>query len=239
MKEIKLMYGGYAKVDDEDFEYLNQYRWYKIERSFYYYASARINGKSILMHKMFITKKIKTKILHINGDGLDNRKSNLKLCSYEEFNKNNPREHKYSEEERREIYKAKAQLYNKKRIASGDAALYVRNRKKVDLNYKIKCKLYLKLWMVLKTGNKKQNKIPGYEKLFGCNKEFLKQHLEAQFKEGMSWDNHSLTGWQIDHIIPASCFDLTDIEQQRKCFHYSNLQPLWVEENREKGNKII
>ena len=48
----------------------------------------------------------------------------------------------------------------------------------------------------------------------------------------MSWDNYG--DWHIDHIIPCAAFDLTDIEQQKKCFNYKNLQPLWAEENLKK-----
>ena len=40
---------------------------------------------------------------------------------------------------------------------------------------------------------------------------------------------------QIDHIIPCKTFDMSDPEQQRKCFHYTNLQPLWQYENLSKG----
>jgi hypothetical protein len=73
--------------------------------------------------------------------------------------------------------------------------------------------------------------------LLGCSKIELKEHIERQFLSGMSWDNRHL--WQIDHIIPCSSFDLTDSEQQRQCFHWSNLRPLWAEDNRKKSNKIL
>jgi hypothetical protein len=52
----------------------------------------------------------------------------------------------------------------------------------------------------------------------------------------MSWNNHG-SYWEIDHIKPCSSFDLTDIEQQKQCFHYTNLQPLTIYENRSKYNK--
>ena len=75
--------------------------------------------------------------------------------------------------------------------------------------------------------------------LLGCSVEQLKSHLESQFKPGMNWDNHGKYGWHIDHIIPCAAFDLSKPEEQRKCLHYSNLQPLWAEENRAKSDKII
>jgi hypothetical protein len=74
--------------------------------------------------------------------------------------------------------------------------------------------------------------------LIGCSIPELRLHLEKQFTKGMSWKNHSITGWHIDHIVPCDSFDLTDPEQQRKCFHYSNLQPLWYDVNIRKGTTI-
>lgn len=61
-------------------------------------------------------------------------------------------------------------------------------------------------------------------------------HIESLFQPGMSWDNHG--EWHIDHIIPCASFDLTDPEQQKKCFHYTNLQPLWALDNLSKGAKL-
>lgn len=66
----------------------------------------------------------------------------------------------------------------------------------------------------------------------------LKKHLEKQFQNGMTWKNHTKDGWHIDHIIPCSFFDLSDPEQQKECFNYKNLQPLWAEDNLSKGNNI-
>jgi hypothetical protein len=72
--------------------------------------------------------------------------------------------------------------------------------------------------------------------LLGCTPEYWKDYLEQRFKEGMSWDNYG--EWHIDHIVPCSAFDLTKDEDQKKCFHYTNTQPLWAEENMKKGPKI-
>jgi len=63
-------------------------------------------------------------------------------------------------------------------------------------------------------------------KLVGCTIEFIKGYLEAQFEPNMSWDNYG--EWHIDHILPCASFDLTLPEEQQKCFHYTNLQPLWA-----------
>lgn len=55
----------------------------------------------------------------------------------------------------------------------------------------------------------------------------------------MTWDNWNFKGWHIDHIIPCSSFNLNNLEEQKKCFHYTNLQPLWWWENLSKSNKVI
>jgi hypothetical protein len=73
--------------------------------------------------------------------------------------------------------------------------------------------------------------------LLGCTAKEAKQHIESQFKDGMSWDNYGFYGWHIDHIKPCAAFDLTDPEEQKKCFHYTNLQPLWWQDNLSKGKK--
>ena len=73
--------------------------------------------------------------------------------------------------------------------------------------------------------------------LLGCSVEELKKHLENQFIKGMTWNNYGLHGWHIDHIKPCASFDLTKEEEQRKCFHYTNLQPLWAKDNLSKSNK--
>ena len=73
---------------------------------------------------------------------------------------------------------------------------------------------------------KKSSSILNY---LGCSfKEFV-IHLESQFKSGMSWENYGK--WHVDHIKPCNTYDLTIAEEQYKCFHYTNLRPLWAIEN--------
>lgn len=50
---------------------------------------------------------------------------------------------------------------------------------------------------------------------------------------------HGVYGWHIDHIVPCASFDLSKPEEQKKCFHYTNLQALWWRDNIVKGDKII
>jgi len=73
------------------------------------------------------------------------------------------------------------------------------------------------------------------KKVLGCSFENLKEYLENQFKDGMSWDNYGKNGWEIDHIKPCCSFNLSKPEEQIKCFNYKNLQPLWAKDNMKKG----
>lgn len=71
--------------------------------------------------------------------------------------------------------------------------------------------------------------------LVGCTPTELAARIEAKFQPGMTWDNHGIHGWHIDHIRPCAAFDLRVPDQRKQCFHYTNLQPLWSRENVQKG----
>jgi hypothetical protein len=132
------------------------------------------------------------------------------------FYKDNPEKRK----EYRENYKLRKHEQRKERRDS-DPVFNLTNR--------IRCRL----WKYLKTLNvTKTNKT--FE-IVGCSPQFLKEHLEKQFIEGMCWENRNK--WHIDHIIPLSSAK-TEEELYKLC-HYTNLQPLWAEENMKKSNKII
>ena len=77
------------------------------------------------------------------------------------------------------------------------------------------------------------------EELLGCSIREARNYLETLFQSGMTWGNYGVNGWHIDHIIPLSYFDMSDPEQQKRAWHYTNLQPLWAADNRKKSNKII
>ena len=71
----------------------------------------------------------------------------------------------------------------------------------------------------------------------GCSIAELKAWLEAKFEPGMTWENYGPV-WHIDHKLPLAGFDLTDPEQFRQAVHYTNLQPLFADENRTKSDKL-
>jgi len=86
--------------------------------------------------------------------------------------------------------------------------------------------------------NKSADKLGSFKEMTGCTPKELKTYLETLFSDGMSWDNYGVHGWHIDHIRPCASFDLTKKDQQKKCFNYKNLQPLWARENLKKGASL-
>ncbi len=116
------------------------------------------------------------------------------------------------------------------------ARKYYKTIRKNDFNYIFAQKIRDRLRKALKA--QRANKNNTTWELTGCGRIELKKYLESLFTDGMKWDNLGLHGWHIDHIRPCASFDLTDPEQQKICFHYSNLQPLWAKDNRKKGAKI-
>lgn len=72
--------------------------------------------------------------------------------------------------------------------------------------------------------------------LAGCSIKELKAHLEANFQDGMNWDNYKRDGWHVDHIRPCASFDLTNRKQQLVCFNWRNLAPAWAVENIRKAD---
>lgn len=106
-------------------------------------------------------------------------------------------------------------------------------RKTYDVDFRLRRSLRSRLYSAIKIGQKCNKTM----ELVGCDIQILKKHLESKFKIGMNWDNYGKKGWEVDHIIPCSKFNLNDKEQQLICFNYKNLQPLWVMENILKSNK--
>jgi hypothetical protein len=121
---------------------------------------------------------------------------------------------------------------NKKKIISQQRK-YKIFKKKTDPEYKLLHNMRKRMWAILK----KQKKSDSTLKLTGCSLEELRKHLESKFEDGMSWDNYGV--WHVDHIIACANFDLSDPEQQKICFHYTNLQPMWGEKNIQKGSRLI
>ena len=106
---------------------------------------------------------------------------------------------------------------------------YNRERRQRDPAYRMMTNLRGRLRHALKGKSKSART----QALLGCTPEECLAHIEAQFTEGMTWQNID-----VDHIVPCASFNLENPEEQRQCFHWSNLQPLFKPDNRSKGAKI-
>ncbi|MCK5600644.1 hypothetical protein KAR91_02175 [Candidatus Pacearchaeota archaeon] len=128
------------------------------------------------------------------------------------------------------------QKNNKEKIAKKKSE-YRKNKLKNDQEYRLKENVRKRVLIAIK--RQYSEKAYSTIELLGCTIQEVRKHLENQFTKGMNWDNHGKFGWHIDHKTPCASFDLTDPEQQKKCFHYTNLQPLWWQDNIKKRDKII
>jgi hypothetical protein len=157
---------------------------------------------------------------------------------------------------RAEHFKAKAREYYLRYRAKGEARKreqraentegaqkrraymreYYKIRAKEDPDFLVRQRTRARIYKVITGRNRTKADIS--ERLLGCSWQEARAHIEAQFRPGMTWNNHGNKGWHIDHIRPLASFDLTDPEQQKQAFHYTNLQPLWAHENLAKGVKF-
>lgn len=156
-----------------------------------------------------------------------------------EYNKNwllkNPEKRKIiqdkynNNEKRREQKKIWAQKNRKKGYE------WFNNKYKNDILFNLKIKFRRRIYMSLRSNNlKKTDKMIN---LLGCTFLELKNHIEKQFSENMTWDLVMSGKIHLDHIIPLSV--AKDEEELKKLCHYTNLQPMWGDENIRKSNKII
>jgi hypothetical protein len=183
----------------------------------------------------------------VSKNGIQYYKSRCKKCQSEDEKikrDSNPEQYKiWYDKTRVDRNKWRSEYYH-----SNKEIILVRNKRynKISQNnrklkyhednlYKLRHILSCRMRSLLKLNS--FNKTKSFNKVIGCPPIFLKKHLEKQFTDGMSWGNHGLYGWHIDHIIPLSSAK-TEEEVYELC-HYTNLQPLWAEVNLKKGAKIL
>jgi hypothetical protein len=142
-----------------------------------------------------------------------------KLKRYKEYNK----EYK-NRPERKEI----EQKYRRESVKR-----WIKKQMKTNPEYRIKHIYRARIRKAIKKGFKSGSTLD----LLGVkNILIVKNYIQKKFQEGMCWDNYG--EWHIDHIIPCASFDLTKESEQKKCFHYTNLQPLWAKDNLSKGCRL-
>jgi hypothetical protein len=145
------------------------------------------------------------------------------------------RDAKYAKDNWDRICKRKREwtIAHKKQV-SENSREYTKKRRKTDIQFKLTCNLRTRLRSALCRNARCKSTL----RLVGCSVEELRIWIENKFQEGMTWDNWGVFGWHIDHIIPCASFDLSLPENQIKCFHYTNLQPLWAKDNMSKHDRL-
>ena len=124
---------------------------------------------------------------------------------------------------------AKQREYRKNSHMKEWLRLYEKNKRQTNLSWRIEKSLRDRLYKAVT----RESKLMSAVKLVGCNIEELKKYLEEKFTDGMTWENYG--EWHIDHIRPCASFNLFEADEQRECFHFTNLQPLWSYDNKSKG----
>jgi hypothetical protein len=182
---------------------------------------------------------------HKSKKGSLGYRSSCRFC-YEKYYETNKEKIKVRN---RKHYKA-----NKEKINESNKKYYEANKDKIKERMKtnkykinarrrerLKNEPLFKLQYNLRIRTSQAFKSKGYKKnsqtmeILGVEWEVVKTHIERQFTKGMNWDNQG--EWHIDHIIPLA--SATDEKTLRKLCHYTNLQPLWAEDNLSKNDKII
>ena len=166
--------------------------------------------------------------------------------AYKQKYKNNP----VAQQERREKYRAYVEE-NREVLSVCARNYFERHREKINEYWSKRRKrdhVYrlvrnLRYIVNYQTKNSLKKRGDNYNKMYhtleilGCTGEVLADHLRSLYTEGMTDENYG--EWHVDHIRPCASFDMTDPEQASECFHYTNLQPLWAKDNRQKSDKYV
>ena len=124
----------------------------------------------------------------------------------------------------------KWELANKDKRRGYEMKYYNENPQyRLAFNMRVLVRAAVKRGQTVKRGNT--------SKLIGCTSPQLVEHLEKNFQDGMNWENYRIDGWHVDHIRPCASFDLSDPEQQKACFNWRNLMPMWAKENIQKSDE--
>ncbi len=152
--------------------------------------------------------------------------SGKELVNREAKRKSSLKYYAKNKDKKKEYYKDPANKKRRRKLENKRR----RERYKNEPDFRLRSLLRGRFGKALKSQNiKKKSHVL---ELTSCSMDFLRDYLSKQFEKGMSWDNRG--EWHIDHRKPCASFDLSDKEEQRKCFHYTNLQPLWEKENMKK-----
>lgn len=145
-----------------------------------------------------------------------------------EFNRNKSRRDGYSQFCKSCI--SEIEKYHRPRQRKWRAE-YQREKRRNSINFRIAGNLRRRFRDALR-GRQKWTSVLN---MVGCSLGDFVKYIENDLSNGMTWNNYGKY-WHIDHIKPCAAFDLSDPEQQKLCFHYSNMRPLRASENVSKSS---
>ncbi len=175
-------------------------------------------------NKSKIAEKAKLKRVENPEEYKKKKREEYNSLSIEKKKERNKKSHEsfklYGDKEKKKLTSKEYEEKNKdkRRI---QRAITRKNRYWTDLNYRLEILLRTRLYKAVK-----RHKVKSAKLLVGCTSEELKNYIASKFKPEMNWINFGEI-WEIDHIIPIASFDMSIQEDQEKCFHYTNLQPLF------------
>lgn len=151
-----------------------------------------------------------------------------KMTPDEKKRRKSENDRRYREKNADKIKAAKKRYYD---LCGLEKAKEWQKKNMNNLEFRTKKRLRGRIYVALKRGIKSQSTM----ELLGCSIDKFKIHLESLFTDGMNWDKYMAGEIDIDHIKPCKHFDLTNPDEQKQCFFYKNLQPLWHLDNLRKG----
>lgn len=168
---------------------------------------------------------------HKNKERLKRRMAEWRKANKEQIQQNNAR---YRQTSKDKIAKSKDRWRktNPDKVRAIQTR-YAGKKLKTDPVFCLKNRMRVRMCQALRSaGASKQCKTLS---LIGCSSDQLKKHIESRFLPGMTWANRRR--WHVDHIVPIASFDISTEDGQKAAFHYTNLQPLWAEDNLKKSDK--
>ena len=155
---------------------------------------------------------------------------------YREKHKEKIQEYKkdyYNKEENKKNKSIKDKIYRNKN--RNKINKYTAKKKKQNINFKLRHILRNRIGNAVKNKHKRGSAVRD----LGCSIDKFILWIEMNWQHGMSWENYGVKGWHLDHIKPLSKFNLENREEFLKACHFTNLQPLWAEDNLRKSDTYV
>ena len=209
-----------------------QYRCRQCEKKYKKNNKEKIKQRMKLYHQCPEIKKLR-KLNYIKYYSKNKEKIWQYTRKWEKENriKNNlRRQRKYNENPELNAKKAKEKRYRNIDYYRKYQREWMKRKRQENPRYAIEHRLRSRVSTALKRqgAGKKAYKTTD---LLGCEIDFFIKYIESLFTEGMNWEKLKNKEIEIDHILPCCQFNLLDENEQKKCFHYTNLQPIWKKDH--------